>query len=408
MYDAIVVGAGPGGSTAANNLAKNGASVLLLDKAKFPRHKACGGGLTPHIWKRHPEILDYIENYNYAGNIFVEGDPNPIYYETPEIVGAYCVRDKFDHMLVQNAIKAGAKFLENEKVKNVIIKTDSVVVETEAQSFTGRVVLGADGVNSVVAAKTGLNPAWPENATSFCLEVEEEFPEEVITKYFTDKRMTYWHAGFLNTPGYGYIFPKKHHINIGFGCLTPEKLPYKDILLKYIDYCESHSYVPKFKEKRVVGAQYPICGPLKNFVGDRVLLLGDAAGFVNPLNGEGIHYAIYSGDIAAETLQEAFKANDLSQQFLSRYSKRCMKAFGNYLKTCVGMQYNHLGGSKLVAKYGRQSRNVLKGLTDIFNEQFNPKWISLRTGMYLALEIIKKKFRRNHSEDKTPVALQQK
>ncbi len=114
MDDVIVVGAGPAGSTAAKNLAMKGFSVLLLDKAKFPRHKACGGGLTPHLWNRHPEILDYVESYSYAGYIFAENDPNPIYYEKPEKLGAYCVRDYFDYRLVQDAVKAGAKLLEGE------------------------------------------------------------------------------------------------------------------------------------------------------------------------------------------------------------------------------------------------------------------------------------------------------
>ncbi len=172
MYDAIVVGAGPAGSTAATNLAKKGLSVLLLDKAKFPRHKACGGGLTPHIWNRHPEILECVESFNYAGYIFVEDDPNPIYYERSEKLGAFILRRKFDHFLTINAVKAGVTFLEKESVKDVKVNTDSVTVNTDTESFSGLVVLGADGTNSIVAKKTGLNPKWPDNAISFCLEVE--------------------------------------------------------------------------------------------------------------------------------------------------------------------------------------------------------------------------------------------
>ncbi len=394
MYDAIVVGAGPAGSTAATNLAKKGLSVLLLDKAKFPRHKACGGGLTPHIWNRHPEILDYVESYNYAGYIFVEDNPNPIYYERPEKLGAFILRKKFDYLLTQNAVKAGVTFLEKESVKDVKVNTDSVTVNTETQSFSGLVVLGADGTNSIVAKKTGLNLKWPDNAITFCLEVEEEFPEDVIEQFFHNKGTTYCHAGYLNTPGYGYIFPKKRHINIGYGAVTPEKLPYRDILLKYIDHCETHNYVPKFKEKRIVGAQYPVRGPLKNFVGNRVLLLGDAAGFVNPLNGEGIHYAMYSGDIAAETLEDAFKVRDFSRQYLALYQKRCMKAFGNYLKSCVGLQYRNVSGLRMVAKYGRRSYPIMHAMTDIFDERLNPKWITLKTAAHVGWEIIKSPFRK--------------
>ena len=394
MFDAIIVGAGPAGSTAAKNLASKGISVALLDKDQFPRNKPCGGGLTPHLFQIHPEIPEYLENYSYAGKFFVEDDIEPLYYSADEPFGGYIVRSRFDHALVLEAVKAGAEFFEGEKVKNVELKQDRVVVEATGRTFAGRVVLGADGTNSTVAKMTGLNPGWPREKRGVCLMVEEEFPEEVIQEYFGEQYITYWHLGFGNTRGYAYVFPKKSHINIGFGVLVPDKLPFRKILIEYIDYCETSGLVPRFREKRIGAGTYPLTGPLKKFVADRVLLLGDAAGFVNPLNGEGIHYAIYSGDIASEVLVEAFHENDLSRQFLSRYSRLCMKSFGKYLKKCVGLQKNQVEGMRLIMKYGRENPVILQGISDIVDEKNNPKRVFLRINSLLLWEIVKSRLRR--------------
>ena len=162
-------------------------------------------------------------------------------------------------------------------------------------------------------------------------------------------------------------------------------------MLNYIEYCESNNIVPKFKNKEIKTWIYPICGPLKRIVSDRVLLLGDAAGFVNPLNGEGIHYAMYSGDVAADVFVGAFKNKDFCKKNLIMYDKICMNRFGKYLKRCVGIQNNNLKTMKYVVRYATKSYNVLMGPHDLFNENLNPKRVALKTGFYLLNEIIKAK-----------------
>ena len=390
MFDAIIVGAGPAGSTAAKNLATAGVSVALLDKDQFPRNKPCGGGLTPHLFERHPEIPEYLENYNYAGKFFVD-DIEPLHYQGDEPFGGYVVRALFDQRLADEAVKAGAEFFQGERAKTIGVEPGRVVVETAGRSFSGRVLLGADGVNSVVAKKTGLNPGWPREELGVCLRVEEEFPEDVILEYFGEQYTTYWHVGFGNTRGYAYVFPKKRHITIGFGTVTPDKLPVRELMLAYIDFCEEKGLVPKFHEKRIGSGTYPLTGPLKRFTGDRVLLLGDAAGFVNPLNGEGIHYAIWSGDIAADVLVGALAADDLSEKSLSRYSRRCMKSFGRYLRRCRGLQKNQVKGMRLIMKYGRENIDILQGISDIVNEKFDPRLVFLKMNAHLLWEVAKSK-----------------
>lgn len=391
MYDAIIVGAGPAGSTAAKNLADAGASVALLDKDEFPRNKPCGGGLTPHLFERHPEIEASLENHNYAGTFFVDDGTEPLSYSADTPFGGYVVRALFDQQLADGAIKAGAEFFTGERAKAIGVEPDRVVVETNSRTFVGRVLLGADGVNSVVAKRTGLNPGWPREELGVCLRVEEEFPEDVILEYFGKEYRTYWHVGFGDTRGYAYIFPKKRHINIGFGTVTPDRLPFRELMLAYIDFCEEKGFVPKFREKQIGSGTYPLTGPLKKFTSDRVLLLGDAAGFVNPLNGEGIHYAIWSGDIAADVIVDALATDDLSAKSLSQYSRRCMKSFGKYLRRCRGLQKNQVEGMRLIMQYGRESVPVLQGISDIVNEKFDPRLVFLKMNAHLFWEVAKSK-----------------
>ena len=130
------------------------------------------------------------------------------------------------------------------------------------------------------------------------------------------------------------FFLKKVCIQIGFGVTTPAKLNFRKLLLQYVEYCENQNLMPKLTQKHISGAGYPVTGPLKHFVKDRVMLLGDAVGFVNPLNGEGIHYAMFSGDIASEIIMQALVKNDFSEEFLQQYQDTCMKEFGNYLSKC--------------------------------------------------------------------------
>lgn len=390
IYDVIVVGAGPAGSTVAKHLAKSKLSVLLIDKEKFPRIKPCGGGLTPHIWAIHPEILKYIENYTYGGRINVWGEKGVLEYHSRSVIGAYCIRKKMDYALVQESIEAGAKFLENEKVIDVIVQDKCVIVKTDKQEFQCLVVCGADGMNSIVAKKTGLHKKWNFKDVSTCLDVEEEFPEDVIKQYFTEDYVTIWHMGFNNTKGYGYIFPKKNVINIGYGALTPVRdINFKKTMLDYIEYCENNKIIPKFNKKEIKSWIYPICGPLKKIYSNRVLLLGDAAGFVNPLNGEGIHYAMCSGDIAAEVIINSFKNNDFSKKSLKIYREICMMRFGKYLKKCVGIQYQNLKAIKYVVRYAKDSIRIKAGTHNIFKEEYNPRKIGLKTAYYILIELLK-------------------
>jgi len=138
--------------------------------------------------------------------------------------------------------------------------------------------------------------------------------------------------------GYGWVFPKKNHVNIGIGEFTSSvdsSKPKKNIRERYEDYIavlKQRKIIPEsFIIEDVKGGILPVF-PLKKTYGDRVLLCGDAAGFINPITGEGIYYAMMSGTMAAEVIVDALKTDRINARFLSRYQKKWLKEFGNDLK----------------------------------------------------------------------------
>jgi flavin-dependent dehydrogenase len=150
--------------------------------------------------------------------------------------------------------------------------------------------------------------------------------------------MCYLHLRFKNIFGYGWVFPKKQHVNIGIGMLIPIKYfkePKRNILDVYKEYfnmLKENKVLPENLEiGKCNGGATPF-SPLDKTYSDRVLVIGDAAGFINPLTGEGIYYAMSSGEIAAKVIIESLEANDTSRNFLSKYQDFWKEDFGKDLK----------------------------------------------------------------------------
>jgi geranylgeranyl reductase family protein len=338
-YDVAIVGAGPAGSTAAKFICDKKYKVVLIDKCNFPREKPCGGGLTAHVLKRFKNILtdDMIDSYSYGGTTFSHSLKYQIKFTDNKPITAMTIRKKFDHDLVKIAIKSGAKLIEGEKVIDVKINKDKATILTDKGTIINSdVIIGADGVWSLVAKKIGLRQK--NNPIGLCVFEEYELEKEILDKYFGELRLGYIHSKFKKIKGYGWVFPKKKNINIGIGELeyNPEKnkskTNLKNIYYDYISLLKQQKLIPeKIKIERIKGGAFPII-PLNKTYSERVILVGDAAGFANPVSGEGIYYAMASGQIAAETIKKALEFKDTSEKFLSKYQKNWKKDFGKELK----------------------------------------------------------------------------
>jgi geranylgeranyl reductase family protein len=354
IYDVAIVGAGPAGSLAGMNLAQAGYDILIFEKEIFPRDKPCGGGISTRVLTRFPYLKNEIESvvlnsvyevslYSPKFNIVNSNSPEPFYLMVR--------RKDFDSVLFNKCIKSGATVYYSSKVNKIAITKEYVELITQnGLTFRAKAIIGADGINSIVARHTGLNLNWPKDKIAICLVKEtDEEPEEVLNQ----KRM-YVFYGYKGIPGYGWVFPKKQCINLGIGVLANNKNGITNLYREFIQELKKQKIISvSFNPEGFKGWTLPIGGPLSKTYSKRVVLCGDAAGFVNSYTAEGIFYSMISGEIAAKVLTKALKEDDLTEGRLAEYQKIWKQEIGGELEKSSLI-------SQLLLKYPTRIERVIK------------------------------------------------
>ncbi|CAN5233175.1 geranylgeranyl reductase family protein [soil metagenome] len=286
MWDVLVVGAGPAGSTAARVAAENGASVLLIDRAQFPRYKTCGGGLTGVSLGYLPRAaLATLEQQTRAVR-FSRNGRSIVTRTAPTRFLGMIQRERFDQALVDAAVAAGVTFADDVQLKS-IDDAEHVTLETTAGTLTARMVIGADGTNGRTGKYVGVDTGGVD------LALEHEIATPTGDTHWNDEVYLDWGP---DAGTYAWMFPKAGLLTIGV--IQAKGSP--DETRAYLDRWTAQLGLADGVIERSSGhlAQWRTdASPLRR---GNVVVTGDAAGLLDPFTREGISFALRSGTWAGQ------------------------------------------------------------------------------------------------------------
>ncbi|MGZ4317951.1 MAG: geranylgeranyl reductase family protein [Gaiellaceae bacterium] len=298
-FDAIVVGAGPAGSTAAYRLARAGAKVLLLDRARFPRDKPCGGGLTYRAVRQlpvsvEPVVEDVVDRFELGfryGRRFERSGQGPLVLMTQ--------RRRLDAHLAAEAAAAGADFRDGVRATALELDEAGGTVRFDGTAAAAPVVIGADGVNGLTARALGLGARRHgvalEGNVSYAHAREDRWRGKAVVE-------------LGSVPGgYAWVFPKGDHVNVGVGGWESEG----PRLREHLDRACAEYGLPADRLESLRGYRLPMRGAGDSVAKGRALLVGDAAGLVDPLSGDGMYEAFVSARLAADSAVELLGGGSL-------------------------------------------------------------------------------------------------
>jgi len=325
MYDLIIIGGGPSGASAGRRAGKLGLKTLLLEKAEFPRYKPCGGGLSDHaISYLDFKLPESILEWEVTG-AKVRFKAQLVEAHSDHRVSTLVSRARFDNLLLEKAEESGIEVHTKEKVLTCREFSDCVEVTSKNATYKAKFAIIAEGAHG--SLKTCVRPVDTKSEYGICVVTEVPAKEpEMEARLGRAVEVEFGVAG----GGYGWVFPHKTYYSVGIGGFV-KALPHpKQVLL---DFLKKNGFTGEYK---LHGHKIPWGGLKRKVTGSRVLLSGDAGGFVDAFSGEGLAYAIRTGQLAAETLAEVCQKEALNSSKraneLKKYEKLCKAEFGSHLK----------------------------------------------------------------------------
>jgi geranylgeranyl reductase family protein len=405
QHDVLVIGAGPAGAAAGYWLARHGLDVVMVDKKTFPREKTCGDGLTPRAVKQIEDMglgdqLSRFHRYDglrataHGKALELHWPSHPIYPQHGYVVR----RRELDTMVARNAVVAGATLLEGHEALTPVLHRGFVrgaTVQADGSSspidITAKYVIVADGANSRFGRALGTfrTKEWP-------------YGTAIRTYWETPRHAEPWIESALDVkdrngnplPGYGWIFPVGDGtVNIGVGLLSTFR-DFKSVNTTHLLDAYAHMIADRWEidpgnpTDKATSGRIPMGGSVGPKSGPTYLVVGDAAGSVNPFNGEGIDYAYETARIAADVLADAIMNNDPAA--LQRYQSLLDDEYGQYFK--VARLFARIIGRPVLmrelSRVGIQSRTLMEWVLRIMANLLRPDEIGPAEAAYKAAAAI--------------------
>jgi len=333
--DILVIGAGPAGSSTAKHAALNGADVILMDKkSEIGAPKRCAEGVSKEgLSKLGIEPNNRWVTKELSGVRLISPNGTDVWMREDQVklpeAGYILERKVFDKFMAMDAARAGATIMIKTLARGMRKDNNSYIVSCESMGedfeIKAKIVVGADGPESRVGKWGGLKTAVkPKN-------MESGIQFEMVGLEMEDPDCIEFYFGSVAPGGYAWIFPKGDDIaNVGLGIVSTytDKSAYEH-LLEFVKNC------PATKNAQPVELNIggdPVGGMIKNLVKDHIMIVGDAAGHVNPLTGGGIITALEAGIYAGEVAAAAVKDEDYSKKRLMEYQQKCKTEIGSLFK----------------------------------------------------------------------------
>lgn len=293
LWDAIIVGGGPAGATAALELARHGLRVAILEKESWPRYKTCGGGL---VWRARRQLdmpmVDAIDAEARVAELHSHDLAATFSVSRPHPLVSMTMRSALDDLLTTAAVQIGAEMHTSCEVTHIDRRGDHLSIVASGRSFQSRYLVAADGAAGATAPLTG----WRCHPILIpALESEIHVDQETFERFSGIARFDFG----LIPAGYAWVFPKRETLSVGCLSWQRQKPGLKKRLANYLDRLDIR---PQATEDH--GFVIPVAPRARRLASERVLLTGDSAGLADPVTCEGISNAILSGRLAAAAIAD--------------------------------------------------------------------------------------------------------
>ena len=355
-FDVAIIGSGPSGASTAFYLGKKGISTVIIEKETLPRYKTCGGGFVFRGRKNMPfEIDDVIEREFFKVDSYFNN--TKMHYQSlkEKPIITMIMRDAFDQLIVEKAKEFGVALLENHKLNAIEFKNKLAILKTSQGNISANFVIAADGVLSTTAKMAG----WKEDTRKLipALEYEVEVSEKDFNRLSKHVRFDIDAVPF----GYGWSFPKKNHLSLGVLTTKKGKINLKEYYKKYL---QTLGITDIIKED-AHGFQIPIAPRTDGFVKQNVFLIGDAAGFAEPITAEGISNAILSGKYVAEAIIESNLTKEIAEKiYIEKLNIKLLPELKSGVMLSKFFYSNNAVRNYILKKYGQRCSDLM---VDILN-----------------------------------------